>query len=274
MLIVEPFGGLGNRMRVVASAMVLAADAGQELEIVWVRRTHLTAAFDELFCPVSVFRLSADPGRLRWAGRSRQDTPVRRLAAATRNRIAGVSCCIVDNDFQSVWRGEINLLSLARSEHRLYVKTCEELGPTQTALATFRPIAALQQRIDAVTARFTARTIGVHIRGTDHAHARAESPIETFIDALDRELHEHPETVFFVSTDEPSVEQQLEERYSNHVLTLKAKTLARDTLAGAEDAVIDLFCLSRTRKILGSHWSSFSDVAARIGGIPLEVVRR
>ena len=39
-------------------------------------------------------------------------------------------------------------------------------------------------------------------------------------------------------------------------------------------AMVDLYCLAKCSKIYGSHGSSFSDVAARIGNIPLKVMKK
>jgi hypothetical protein len=273
-LVVEPFAGLGNRMRVVASAVVLAAAVKRPLEIYWIRRSDLNASFDDLFERSSAFRLFDGLGRLEWTRRTHQTNPGRRLAATIANRLAGVSCCIGENDFPRIWRGEIDLMALARRERRLYIKTCEELGPTDGAFALFKPIPPLQRRIDSVTSRFTPRTIGVHVRGTDHPTARIESPLEAFFEEMDAELALDPQTSFFLCTDEPSVEHDFNARYPGRILTHSPKALARSSQAAIEDAVIDLFSLSRTQKILGSHRSSFSDVAARVGKLPMEVVRR
>lgn len=271
---VEPFAGLGNRMRVIASAVVLASAVARPLAIYWIRRGDLNASFDDLFERSSAFTVVDDLGRLQWTRRTHQTSAGRRLAAAVANRIAGVSCCIGENDFPRIWRGEIDLMELARREQRLYIKTCEELGPTDGAFRLLIPTSPLRQRIAMVTSRFAPRTIGVHVRGTDHPTARIESPLAAFTTAMDAELARDPDTSFFLCTDEPSVERDFSARYPGRILTHAPKALARNSQAAIEDAVIDLFSLSRTQKILGSHRSSFSDVAARVGDIPLEVVKR
>jgi hypothetical protein len=263
-LVVEPFAGLGNRMRAVASAVVLARAVNRDLDIVWMKRPDFNAAFDELFDSVTA---------LQWARRSRQTDTIRTLAAALCNRFAGVSCCVGEHDFPEIWRGGIDLVALARDERRLLIRTCQELGRTDDALAFFKPIASLRERIDAITSRFCAHTIGVHVRGTDHPTARIESPLSAFTAAMDSAIARDADVRFFLCTDEPSVERDFVARYRERVVT-HPKTLNRNTLAGIHDAVIDLFALSRTRQILGTHWSSFSDVAARVGNVPLEVVRR
>jgi hypothetical protein len=46
----------------------------------------------------------------------------------------------------------------------------------------------------------------------------------------------------------------------------------RSEPAGVQDALIDLYCLAKTQKILGSFHSSFSEEAALPGGINPEVI--
>jgi hypothetical protein len=43
------------------------------------------------------------------------------------------------------------------------------------------------------------------------------------------------------------------------------KELNRNSQQGITDAVVDMFCLSKTKYIYGSYWSSFSDIASVIG---------
>jgi hypothetical protein len=46
----------------------------------------------------------------------------------------------------------------------------------------------------------------------------------------------------------------------------------RGARQAARDAVVDLYCLAGCRKLLGSYYSTFTDTAAAIHGIPLEIV--
>ena len=42
---------------------------------------------------------------------------------------------------------------------------------------------------------------------------------------------------------------------------------------GIQDAVIDLYSLANCRKLIGSYWSSFSEVAAQLRGIELVIAK-
>ena len=52
------------------------------------------------------------------------------------------------------------------------------------------------------------------------------------------------------------------------IISNETRDLSRDSVNGVKDALLDLMCLSKTDKIIGSYFSSFTDIAADINGIP------
>ena len=68
------------------------------------------------------------------------------------------------------------------------------------------------------------------------------------------------------------VKESLKSKYPNRIITLLDDT-DRNSLEGMKFAVVDLFCLSKTRKIIGSVASSYSQIAAEIGGIEIEYAK-
>jgi hypothetical protein len=91
---------------------------------------------------------------------------------------------------------------------------------------------------------------------------------------MDDILENNSNTKYYLSTDDSPTELQLKERYGSRIVVLEGKSINRNDLAGIEDAVTDMFCLSRTKLILGSYASSFSEVASAIGKIPLEIISK
>jgi hypothetical protein len=107
--------------------------------------------------------------------------------------------------------------------------------------------------------------VGVHMRRGDHMKCIADSPTTLFIDAMRR----YPSsTFFFVASDSDADRDTLEQLFPGQILTV-ARTLVRDTTVGMTDAVKDFVALSRCSEILGSKGSSFSDMAAAYGDVPL-----
>ena len=68
------------------------------------------------------------------------------------------------------------------------------------------------------------------------------------------------------------VKESLKSKYPNRIITLMDDT-DRNSLEGMKFAVLDLFCLSKTNKIIGSVGSSYSQIAAEIGGIEVEYAK-
>ncbi len=87
------------------------------------------------------------------------------------------------------------------------------------------------------------------------------------------ELMADPEINFYLATDDLKVETLLINKFPGKIITYK-KDYSRATVKGIQDAMVDLYSLANTCKIYGSYFSSFSDMASRIGNIPLIVIRK
>jgi hypothetical protein len=90
---------------------------------------------------------------------------------------------------------------------------------------------------------------------------------------IEEEIVRNPDATFFLSTDEEKYQEELLEKFGEDRIIYHEKVFGRHITAGVRDAVIDLFCLSKTSKIYGSYFSSFSDVAGRLGNVQVEVIK-
>ena len=69
MIIIQPSGGLCNRMRVINSGWKLARERKEKLQILWNCNAELNCPFESLFQPVTEFKITsihsvADPRKL------------------------------------------------------------------------------------------------------------------------------------------------------------------------------------------------------------------
>jgi len=122
--------------------------------------------------------------------------------------------------------------------------------------------------------RLPAGTVGVHARRSDHASARAHSPDELFVQAME-EASPRPGGArrrFFLATDCPESEELLRRRFGGRVQVLGKRTLDRSTPEGIEDAFADLLHLAQCDRIIGSYESTFSKLAALFRRRPLTVL--
>lgn len=107
-------------------------------------------------------------------------------------------------------------------------------------------------------------TIGVHIRRTDNAACIRLAPLDYFIEAMKKE----GEANFYLATDCVKTKAIVLDIFGANIISNNF-CLYRDTEMGMINAIYDFVSLSQCKKIIGSNASSFSELAARYGNIPL-----
>ena len=78
-------------------------------------------------------------------------------------------------------------------------------------------------------------------------------------------------TMFYLATDDMAEEAELRKAFPGRILSNQERCLRRDSREGMQDALLDLYSLAATRKIIGSYFSSFTDIAADMRKIPLVI---
>jgi len=256
-----PQGGLCNRMRMLDSGLALAAATGRRLVVQWQLDPGLNCHFEELFeIPPGIARIDTQDRMGRFA-------KLRKTIAKRLNRLR-YDRCLYERDLADymAMHGDLATLGQYRS---VLIASCERFYGQAPFFRDFVPTAANQAEIDRLTARFAPRMVGIHIRRTDHVHAITNSPTGLFITAMDKAS---PDTHFFVATDCPATEQELVERFPGRVITHTKRSLDRGDASAIKDALVDVYGLAACHSLLGSVRSSFSETAAQIGGIPLNLI--
>ena len=77
-----------------------------------------------------------------------------------------------------------------------------------------------------------------------------KSGLEGFVSAIEKELAVNPETMFYLATDDPTVEQEFVDKFNGHIVVQEGKKLDRNTESAIEDAYVDLLCLAGNAKNL------------------------
>ena len=98
-----------------------------------------------------------------------------------------------------------------------------------------------------------------------------ESPMSSFVEFMEREIAKDAKATFYIASDDKEVKEFMQNKFSHRVLFSNIE-LSRSSLLGMKMAVSELFALSKTTKILGSYYSSYSQIAAELGGIPIQYV--
>lgn len=259
-LTVEPTAGLANRMRVVAASLELAERLQCPLRLVWTRTGALGCRFDELFEPITGVKIAEHA----WT--------TSRIERFIGSRVGFYTYLTAPDIERCAHGGGFDDLAQAR---RPYLITFSRFLRSPGRLGALKPIAEVAHVVERTAASFTPHTVGVHIRRGDEdpsTHGPLTATVESFLAAMQARLDAEPQTNFFLACDSRQEEARVLQTFGARVTTLP-KSLDRRTREAIRAALVDLLCLSRTPLILGSFYSSFSEMAAEIGGVRLEIVR-
>lgn len=262
-LYVDTQHGLGNRLRALASGAAVADATGRELVVLWTPDHHCDCRLDDLFershaviedpseLPPDVRRynyMEIEPGAVK-------DAPIDTDAAAD----IVVRSAFVLRHPASHWESEC------------------------IALRAMQPSAAVQALVDSVA--LPSDCIGAHVRmeagqGLDHNtydsaenwsaeshaaihHWRAKSHYSAFMKRIDQLLAEGTRHHLFLATDLPENYRAFEQTYGPQLRYLP-RTLYDRSREQILYAMADAILLSRCTYLLGSTWSSFSELAMRL----------
>lgn len=256
MLIIQPIGGLCNRMRAINSARILAEKRGEKLTVIWFVNPELGCPFEKIFRPTDKFRVINIYSK--WN--------LKKLFYQLTSMLSG--SFIGNEEIRSHRQdGALDDAFVSSLGAQVYIATEEHFYPCHDYSA-FVPADGVSARIEEKKQELGDHSVGVHIRRTDNLPAIGKSSTDHFILSMKKELEADPETVFYLATDDLSEEEKLREAFPGKIISNRERDLSRNSIAGIQDAMLDLYCLASTRKIIGSYFSSFTDIAADMRQIP------
>jgi hypothetical protein len=274
-------------MRVITSFQILARCSERAFELCWTpsdgwSNEDLNLLFENGFprVPLEEFERHCQNGlalhkAVRIVGRGKKRNPEWREGSGMHQ--------VFDLDAFSV----VTYSGHARCDRLVDPATRTRLFPHfesayRASVKEWRPVPSIRAKVERLAATFGPHTVGVHIRRGDawnHPDAAQASMYRRSSDAaffarMDAELAAEPRTNFFLATDSAATEDRFREQYREAVTVNFDKrfvpSVAKQPKDNQRDAVIDMFALSRTQKILGNAYSSFSKMAADIGGIEVQ----
>lgn len=258
--------GLCNRLRAYASAELLAKKTNRNLIVIWKPDYHCEARFNDLFknkvniidSPDLVDPVNMDiyncmdnePG----GGKKEQF-----INHDTNNDIYIKTAYSLNYDFSSI-----------KSENE-FLKNLKPVDKISILLKTFPDI---------------NDCIGIHVRqgggaayndtrwdspdemtgkGKEHIYYwRQKSKPEYFLLELKKILKKNRKQKFFLASDHKEIYDFFTNKYSNSIVYLPRNCFDR-SIEQQYYALADLYLLSKTKYILGSYWSSFTEIAQRLG---------
>ena len=259
MLYIEPIGGLCNRLRAINSAVRLGVELDQKVVVLWNAKKELNCYFTDLFLPMDKISV------VERKQRSAFSYLLKRYLGST----------YLKEEKVAQMKRQTGAISAAdlKEQRNIYFHTGYQFYHTSDYPELFQPVDSIAKRVEHIQSKWPARMVGVHVRRTDNKNAIAVSTMDGFCHAMEQELQENPQTGFYVASDAKEVQNDLRARFGACVFFQESVPLTRSSRGGMEAALVDLLCLAATAKILGSYWSSFSDLAAEWYGIPKEIIK-
>ena len=257
-------------MRAINSAMALSKELDTGLKIIWAKDKGLNANFSDLF------EFPADKNfEIYEPGFGFYNLPYTMRYPIYMNTIKNLlrlryDKVLILNQFKLE---RIEPDSLKKYKNVFITSYSSQYYESEFDCELFKPKGKLRNAIDSISSELWDNTYGIHIRRGDNKESSHYSPTELFIKKIDEILIEEKDAHFYLATDSEIERKTFVEKYGERIIT-KNLTVGRNSLEGIESAVIDMFVLSGTKKIIGSYWSSFSEVAAMLGGVELEQVRK
>ncbi|MEQ9443833.1 MAG: hypothetical protein RIG62_32635 [Cyclobacteriaceae bacterium] len=277
MIILIPNAGLCNRMRAIDSTIALSQEIGAPLRIYWKQNDVLNCRFHDLFEPIpealaNIIEVQKVPVFFRNVENIRQ-APLRFMFENFQKTY--INKRLLSQEVSRLHRDCFDFKTLAAHKNILIEAESRFFGGKTTPMYQyFKPIYEIEAAIQEVTQPFSAHTIGVHIRRSDNEKAINHSPLELFIQVMQKEISFDPRTTFFVASDSESTKKTLIGIFGDKLMFSNQKKGDRNTKEGMKQAVVDLYALSKTKKLLGSYWSSFSHTASHLSGIQEIIVRK
>lgn len=190
-------------------------------------------------------------------------------------RLFNFDFIFLDSMAEDVWKNRLNLPKAVAGSGNVFICSCQEINHFNVLdYQLFKPVTNIQNKIDGMVMQFKRDTIGIHIRATDNTESIKNSPFHLFVEKIEEELKINSDATFFLATDNEGYQNKLVDQFGADKILLYKKEFRRELNRGIKDAVVDLYCLSKTSKIYGSYFSSFSEVAGRIGQIPVQWVKK
>lgn len=266
MIYLTPEGGLCNRLRSMASVWRLAQMSGQDMAVNWWRTDDMNCSFDQLFLTAHLPFSIEERNLVGWRG------PWMKIGQRLGERLRSVAGqAVLDTAGSARLIGQDAVLQQWARGGNPRIRTNSKMLDGPGLYALFQPVPALQQAIDSYLPKLGG-AIGVHVRRTDNLKSARFSPITGFIELLQDAVDSNPTVKIFVATDAPAVFAELKAEFGERVFEHPKTALRRDDPRAIRDAVVDLYCLANCQRLLGSYWSSFSDVAWEINGIEHVIV--
>ena len=263
-LFIDAQHGLGNRLRAIGSAAAIAESEGYELVIVWEPDEHCNCYFHDLF---------------------EYDGLVLDSSASKKINDANM----VFYNYMEVEGGTKNAPIKFVNNKSIYIRSAFTLvhdssnwSAENKFIQTLKPVERVRELVHSV---LHPNDVSVHIRMGEKSAAgipsyeksddnwslsdqalidnwRSKSNFKMFFDFLDSLVFQNPSLSIFIACDNEQAYAEMLKKYGSRIRYLQRSCFDRST-SQIQYALSDAILLSKSPLLLGSNWSSFTELARR-----------
>lgn len=276
-IVLVPCGGLANRLRAIASIVDIGKKFNCIPTVVWICNNDINCRFSTLFnLPSSEDCIITEPSAFE----------VFTKYQIPRKRNLYVSYIYLHLAFDlRIYEGK-NLpdffdtnnrldLEKIRPYQRIYIFSGENLSNFSPQLyrSLFQFTPQVIDRALSILGGNSLIDAAIHIRRTDNSMSIEHSPVSLFQQQVESIIADNRNSKIFLATDDQQVKKHFSTLFPNNII-INPVQASRTTKAGMVDAAAELYILSKSNRLYGSYWSSFTEAAAMHGNIPLTIIKK
>lgn len=280
--------GLGNRLRSLGSAMAFASETGRVPVVIWVADHHLNCHYSDLFLENDGLVVNDNfdeevGGEWPWEEERARDPNASKMKfynymKQNGHHIHEPSVAVIDDKEAHIFIKSAYVIQSPSTPSIMHTHS-----PFWRVLSrSLTPNIVVARLIESQAQMPTDNLMGIHIRSK-----RIETDIEgvgveeyskesskrtdywrnlTQVDTFVQEMARQPrDQLFYVAADDALVLPALQQVFPSRIYCTPRRCDGRDTEC-LPYALADILILARCKTIRGSYWSSFSEMAVRIGG--------
>ena len=273
-LIIEPGGGLGNRLLVISSAYNLAKDCGiEDIILLWRNNNECGCDFEDVLgdLPITTRVKTIHFGKESYKTLLKE----MRVGSALNKfwqgffyklfRIWAAGFQIpMHQDMTVEEQKAISDYVLNSRKDKLYIEAYYIFYGALDLLSVSFNADIMQRVVDykAAVGNYDA----MHIRRTDNVAAIENSPTELFYRKIEEIIHADSNHSIYIATDDLSILKDLKRKYPKNIISEANVAASRTSSEGMKFALYEMLILAGADTLYASYGSTFTIIANAIGG--------
>jgi len=267
-------GGISNRLKIMVSLMRLAKKTKSNFYFYWPKNKLCNLEFQDLFEKMNG-EITKEEAKKVLESKNKKyygdnlnlfDFPNKEKVIFSGWRFIFQTKDIIPLSKDVLFKGQKNL------DYEFFNTPLELREELSCLLRNFKPLPPLMKKIKEFSEKENiSQAIGIHMRRGDFKEAQEISSDKRFLKKIQEILEKDPKVRFFLCTDSKESEKLLKKDFGEKIITYPKKEFDRLKKEFLQEGLIELFLLSKTKRIIGSYLSSYTEMAWWLGGCKAKI---